>query len=188
MNRSRAVLFLDHSTDAISDDRVLMIIRNMAGYDMFAAVKKTATFRVVERYVLLKLKLTPSFIFDVIYLIVNYKKPIGTQQVLEWIPSLEMTGHVVDLLIDSVPSERLPEGDTFCCPVCYEYVYIQKCLYWSEDPSISCRGCTLVTDRISRECHVCCEPDEKEEDSSDEIKQYYRKYYSGPAYPAYSYE
>jgi hypothetical protein len=157
----------------------------MVGHDMFAAVKKTATFTVVERYVLLKLKLTLTFIYDVIYLMVNYQKPIGTQQVLEWIPLLEMTGNVVHLLIDNVP----PEKDTFYCPVCYHDIYIKKCLYWSEDPSISCHGCiNESSSRSVREFHVCCEPDEKEEDSYHEIKQYYRKYYSGPAYPAYQYD
>jgi len=158
------IIFLSHSTDAIEDSHILMILRNMAGEEIPIAVRKTAIFWDVRHYVAIQMGLPSSDI----HLVLKNKNPaeseyiqledlmaIHTQQLL-----LEANDNIVHLLVEveEEKEEEMPplERDplySFVCPYCHRESYIWQCVHMPQDPSEHPRNCR----------HRCCDFENNED-------------------------
>lgn len=136
------VVSLTDSSATIDDDRILVIIRNMAGHDMYLAVKKIATvwdvrFHVAE---------TLGRISDEIKLMLNYNQIYASiTRIAEIQPVLEANHNVIHLLVEE--HEEMPHWD-FVCHNCLRECKTSDCVEWDPNPEYRCRNCDNG--------HMCC--------------------------------
>ncbi len=132
------VIFLSSDKEPFEDSYILMILRNMAGQNLYLAVKRTATVWDVRHLVAIQMDLISSEI----HLALDYKKLNDLDRIYTIQPLLEAKGNMVDILIDI---EELPSL-CFNCPNCGRECNPTECVEWSNDLSESCIHTT----------HYCC--------------------------------
>ena len=90
------IRLLAEPTDEIEYSHILIIIRNMAGQDLYLAVKKTATFLDLRFYVALMRGIT----YYKVHLMLDYNKLDDSTCIYTLQPLLEKKNNVVDILVD----------------------------------------------------------------------------------------
>lgn len=133
-NPSNVVVSLSSPSDVIDTDRILVIIRNMAGKEMYLAVKKIVSVYFVRSHVSQILDRLP----EEIKLMLDYQ-PLNLFTKFHEIQTLlETNGNVIHLLIEE--REKEPQWD-FLCYYCKRECTKSESVEWDPHPEFRCRNC-----------------------------------------------